>query len=149
MTPTERIWKVPCCQRFNPFSKTDQQKESLFESTQNNRLTKHHINLQVHLIVGKLNAALRAGWINISNWPGLQPLIQQIFLRSWSAVLNIWMTQRALFKHNLSNASACVRSHSRPVVRQPSSRCIRLPSRVGMEWDHCSIRKHRKWVLKV
>lgn len=75
----------------------------------------------MHLIVGKLNAALSAGWINISSWPGLQPLILQIFLWSWSAVLNIWMTRRALLKHNLSNASACVHIHSCPVVGRPFS----------------------------
>lgn len=61
-------------------------------------------------MVGKLNAALSGRWINISNWPGLQPLILQIFLRSWSAVLNIWMSRRTLLKHNLSNASASTRS---------------------------------------
>lgn len=56
--------------RFNPFS-SQRKREIYFSTTANNRLTKHHINLQVHLIVGKLNAALSPGWINISNWPGL------------------------------------------------------------------------------
>lgn len=33
----------------------------VLDNTTNNRLTEHHINLQVHLIVGKLNAALSEG----------------------------------------------------------------------------------------
>lgn len=65
----------------------------------------------MHLRVGKLNAALGAAWIHISIQPGLQPLILQIFLKSWSAVLNIRMTWKVVLKHNLSNASAHPRSH--------------------------------------
>lgn len=41
-------------------------------------------------MVEKLNAALGAEWIDKSIQPGLQALILQIFLKSWSAVLNIW-----------------------------------------------------------
>lgn len=128
------ICTVPCL-RFNPFRKTDwrtnrgqteRQRERELWITQNNRLTKHHINLQVHLIAGKLNAAVSAGWIDILSWLDLQPLILQIFLRSWSAVLNIWLTQRALLKHNLFNASGCVHTQSCLVVRWPFSNRICL-----------------------
>lgn len=66
----------------------------------------------MHLRVGKLNAALGAAWIHISIQPGLQPLILQIFLKSWSAVLNIRMTRKVVLKHNLSNAAAHPRSRS-------------------------------------
>lgn len=41
--------------------KTERKKGLVLDNTTQNRLTKHHINLQVHLIVGKLNAALGEG----------------------------------------------------------------------------------------
>lgn len=41
--------------------KAEREKELVLDNTTHNRLTKHHINLQVHLIVGKLNAALSEG----------------------------------------------------------------------------------------
>ena len=53
----------------------ERERELVLDNTTHNRLTKHHINLQVHLIVGKLNATLSEGgdqyielaWLTTSN----------------------------------------------------------------------------------
>lgn len=59
---------IVSCQRFELFGgsgifrgKTDRERGRVSFRQQHNRLTKDHINLQVHLIVGKLNAALSEG----------------------------------------------------------------------------------------
>lgn len=60
------------------------ERELVLANTTHNRLTKHHINLQVHLIVGKLNAALCEGgdqyielaWLTTSNPANLREVLK-------------------------------------------------------------------------
>lgn len=84
-------------QNKNPPNKqrtTDKERVSFRQhNTAHKRLTKHHINLQVHLIVGKLNAALSEGgdqyielvWLTTSNPANLLEV-----LKCCIGYLNYW-----------------------------------------------------------